>query len=421
MENDQIIPIEKRIKNMETICSGLYPHEVLAFYYAKIYTTGENHYSGFWDYKYGIKDMDSVLRSLCKKGYIEAGPLELAMKKYTIPELKKLLKQHSLKVTGKKDELIQRLINNISDIELNSVFVDKPYILTPLGNDILKKEAYILYIHCRNIANLDIWNLSEIIHKMPPMHYKSAIIKYLSNQCKNFVSKKLYTSYISYKVQMADIALEENIPQLALKFLLESIYYILNGISDNFDNTQLQESLKYFIPYKYEINKFILKDMERFKQCKNLLKLSDVQLKETAIKTFLNIKLPFNFFTADECADIIVYDINNKKEIINNICRIAEKRFKAAHKNEYDKLVYDYNLYKSNYEKIKQEVIESNKIYDEEWEKEVAERLSKLDDFYKKEFYRLRASYNDDLLSHKELDKLNLESMEKSYNYSNEK
>ena len=67
---------------------------------------------------------------------------------------------------------------------------------------------------------------------------------------------------------------------------------------------------------------------------------------------------------------------------------------------------------------LKEESTKKNNIYDEEWENELNKRLSKLDEPSRKAFYHMRANRKEDnILSYKELDILNLEALERSYNY----
>lgn len=86
------------------------------------------------------RNVGPALRRALKNGYIVLGSVEKRIGLKTVPELKAVLAEHELKVSGKKAELVHRLIDNLSQQELERLFPVGIYEITPKGEHAL--EAY---------------------------------------------------------------------------------------------------------------------------------------------------------------------------------------------------------------------------------------------------------------------------------------
>ena len=115
-----IVPAEERIKNAIPCSQGLYPHEILLLDYIKSfkYNTERTEFSGFWWYDYGVKDVLAVVRSLEERGFIKPGDLRSALSSYNASEIKETLIEYGLKRGGKKDELVQRALDDVPHVIL---------------------------------------------------------------------------------------------------------------------------------------------------------------------------------------------------------------------------------------------------------------------------------------------------------------
>ena len=74
-----------------------------------------------------------ALHRLLDGGYLEISDIETNISLKTIPDLKAILEEHELKATGKKGELVQRILNNIPIDELEAIFPVGKYKLTEKG------------------------------------------------------------------------------------------------------------------------------------------------------------------------------------------------------------------------------------------------------------------------------------------------
>ena len=64
------------------------------------------------------------------RGFIRVASNETALNRLTIPELKDVLRQQNLKLTGKKSDLIDRILQNVDAEFLDQLLTFKGYELT---------------------------------------------------------------------------------------------------------------------------------------------------------------------------------------------------------------------------------------------------------------------------------------------------
>ncbi|MCE7786050.1 SAP domain-containing protein [Staphylococcus xylosus] len=76
---------------------------------------------------------------------IKDNTLEICINKLKVPELKKILKSSNLKISGNKTQLINRIINNIDNINVDALELPLVYTATEKGEELLKETNYIPY------------------------------------------------------------------------------------------------------------------------------------------------------------------------------------------------------------------------------------------------------------------------------------
>ncbi|MCQ2105469.1 MAG: SAP domain-containing protein [Fibrobacter sp.] len=126
LQQEYVAPKSIRISHKENVsektkfegcidASGLFPIELLVLLHAPEYYVNEKNYPSFWSYKYNLGNVSVVLEKLVQKGFLKKETnLELNLSDLKISDLKLVLKNRSLPVSGKKEEIIRRVLQNVS-------------------------------------------------------------------------------------------------------------------------------------------------------------------------------------------------------------------------------------------------------------------------------------------------------------------
>lgn len=134
-------PIENQQENKSTTSTWEHISEVVLLNWVSNKPLPSN-YPGYFSYKYGIKDVVKLHKRLIDKGYLQQASEYNKFKSLTVPEIKNYLRDNNLKLTGNKDKLINRLLENNIKSEINNI-----YTLTDRGEEFINNNEPWLYFH----------------------------------------------------------------------------------------------------------------------------------------------------------------------------------------------------------------------------------------------------------------------------------
>lgn len=137
---------------------GLLPGEIVLL----DWMDGKGARKSFPDYfalLYGLNP-DSSVSNLMKKEYVKiSSPFE-ALSSLKVTDVKEILKSNEFPSTGKKFDLIDRVINSLTEFEVARYIKKDAYSLTSKGLLLLKKYYYIPYAHKNR---MDVLSVAEIL------------------------------------------------------------------------------------------------------------------------------------------------------------------------------------------------------------------------------------------------------------------
>lgn len=317
---------------------GLYPHEILMLSYAHTYKLSGNNFQNFWYDTYSVADPQKLLISLYERGFITLDSLKTTIERLKVTDLKEELQNIGAKTTGKKAELVDRLLE-LGNIQiLEQKYPDRYFTLTEKGQQEINANEYVMYLHKSDYMSnyISISDMNYLLHRDDPSHpgYRDILWNILNSQCEEQFTSENFGSYRDTRFDMYRFLMEENKYKMAFQILCEVVAYNLSGL-ENGDNIfsrnpadVLQNIIEIGFPYSnsiYTLPPFIVGCMS---QMQALLQLSETDFRNTLLENFKKISLKRRIFTAEECVEILINEIEGHPRKLAAIYSQAEKRLR---------------------------------------------------------------------------------------------
>ena len=176
-------------------------------------------------YLCGRKNPREFHKNLIEEGYFVEAPMKEKLDYLKVADLKKILKDQGLHVSGKKVELVERLIDNCDENRLNRYFKNKIYVLSDKGEKFVgEHDDYIrLYKHPS-------WNIKWQTldgYKKDGFNFHDAVLKIFNERISR--DKIFFGKYHYY--DMYTLLEEEGYHKAALSSLLRALCIDLSGIN----------------------------------------------------------------------------------------------------------------------------------------------------------------------------------------------
>lgn len=323
----QIVPIEKRIRQLRPIAEGLYAHEILALSYAETYHLKGDEYQGFWWWRYGVRDVAAMLKSLQKRGFIIEGGVDSAVRACKATELKEFLKSQGLKVSGKKDDLIERVLTEADPAAVQRAFPDRTYALTAKGRAVLEANAAIVEAH--KDPMMRIWDVPEKdLNRRPKTNderWYEMNVAYMDH-----AQKGDFGLARNVRLDMAELLISEGRYADAIDTLCSVMVHDLSGVGNNYNHQLfLQVGASHLFPYEKSLATIPPGVIKLVRKCQKSANMGEDELQSLLLNGLARYagSVPITLFTPEESLEVFNLECAGDKAGLSGIYKTAEKRF----------------------------------------------------------------------------------------------
>lgn len=181
-------------------------------------------YARYFLYECGITDPSAYHLELIHTGYFECAPLDAILNSLKVADLKQFLSSIGQVTTGKKDALIERIIQNADNSTIKAICPDPLYVLSEMGRNFLSDHNDYVLVHKHKNWGIG-WKEYDA-HRRPGCSFYDTvwgiINKRIANDNQNFGRNEYLCMY--------QLLAEEGKRNRAIEMLLRVLYIDLSGV-----------------------------------------------------------------------------------------------------------------------------------------------------------------------------------------------
>ena len=276
-----------------------------------------------------VKENLSRVEELMGAGYLKIAPPEETLNFLTIPQLKEILRSNNQKVSGSKNELIERILSNIA-VEKYSTYLPKIYMATEKGrNELETRWAYIEnqrgnygFLNSE-IAALEETNSSEaILEKL----FVRDIVKHGAAKDFGLLRNKYYDvhRFLKKRGRLVD----------SVTALLTALYFDFTGMGNN-------NTVGEYTNLNYAFETSLWSELDKERTALNLTDAELILLFDDAVSAA--VKPPFSYFEIDIIKEMILARLHGQQNLLERYKEFSKKPREDSTEYNYVELNKSYN------------------------------------------------------------------------------
>lgn len=191
------------------------------------------------------RNVEPALQRLLDSGYLAYGDIRQRVSLHTIPELKAVLADRELKVSGNKKELVSRIIDNFDSEDLEELFPVNDYHITEKGKSALAPYS-IIKVNDERHLGIPYSRLLKAKEEHPDEEDAVILTKILSDDIQTSYQTGNQTEFLRVIEKTAQFMEETGKYELAFKCYSLAYFVWVTGMhKDIFGNTM---KAPYYIP-----------------------------------------------------------------------------------------------------------------------------------------------------------------------------